>query len=150
MWGGAARTARPRRRGIRGAVPGTHATLVRRRRGACEQAMNGVQSCLTTAAAVFFDLVCRLGLGVLVRGEDLPRLAVRRGHPDLVLPRVAAGGVHLVESGQSGFHQASLRAQDVVRRANLDSGVVEGSQVLAALALVEGEVERRLGELEPA
>jgi len=77
----------------------------------------------------------RLG-GVGVRREDLPRRAVGVAHPDLVLPRVAAGRVHLVERGQPGRHEPVLGPQHVRRSLHLDAGVVERAQ-LGPLALRE-------------
>src|SRR5829696_5217309 len=86
-------------------------------------------------------------LGVLVRWEDLPRRAVRIVHPYLVLARVATGRVHLVERRQPGGDEAVLCSKHVGRRRHLDTGVVERAQA-RALAGVEREVERRLGDRE--
>ena len=71
-------------------------------------------------------------LGVLVRGEHLPRRAVGVAHPDLVLARVAAGRVHLVEGGEPGLHQALLRGQHVGGAGHLDARVVEGAEARCA------------------
>src|SRR5436190_10356031 len=108
----------------------------------------GRRGAALAAAAGGARLLNRFRLHVGVAHEHLPRLAIRRRDPDLVLLRVAAGRVHLVEGRKAGLDQPCAGAQDVVARGNLDPGVVEGAEAVAALTLVESEVERWLGDLE--
>src|SRR5712672_2403763 len=81
----------------------------------------------TTAAGrtVFFAVE---GLAVGQHGVDLPRLSVRRAlDPELVLLRVAAGGVALINIGQPGLSQAGLHRVDRVDVGDLDAEVVEAA-----------------------
>src|SRR5206468_1423920 len=68
-------------------------------------------------------------------------------YPDLVLTRVAARRVHLVERREAGRDEPLLRREDVLGRLHLDARVVERTEILA-LPLRQREVERRLGDRE--
>jgi hypothetical protein len=72
----------------------------------------------------------------------------RVGDPDLVLARVAALGVHLVEGREAGLLEPQARGEHLVRRRHLDAAVVESAQVVAALALDQSEHDRRVAGLE--
>src|SRR5919198_3504085 len=74
-------------------------------------------------AAALAELV-----GVRVGGEDLPRRAVGVVDPDLVLARVAAGRVHLVERRETRGDEALLGGEHVAGRRDLDAGVVERAE----------------------
>src|SRR3954451_5946726 len=88
-------------------------------------------------------------LDILMRCEDLPRGTVGITHPDLVLPRVAARRVHLLERGETSGDQSFLRRKHILCRADLEAGMVERAERPSTLALCQREVDRRLrdGEL---
>src|SRR4051812_20222771 len=67
-------------------------------------------------------------LDVLMRCEDLPRRAVGITHPDLVLPRVAARRVHLVERGETSGDESLLRRKHILCGGDLDAGMVERAE----------------------
>src|SRR3954452_8313796 len=104
------------------------------------------------AAAAALDLVVCGVLDVLVRCEHLPRRAVGITHPDLVLPRVAAGRIHLVERGETCGDESLLCREHILCRGDLDAGMVERAEGSSTLALCQCEVDRRLrdGELRVA
>ena len=77
---------------------------------------------------------------------DLPRLAVGRVDPDLVLERVAAGDLVLSRARQALTGQACLRGGDLVRRGDLDSEMVQRAGLAGALD--EHELQGRLGDRE--
>src|SRR3954469_12932846 len=90
-----------------------------------------------------------MSVAVAVGREDLPRRAIGVVHPDLVLARVAAGRVHLVESRQSRLLQPQPGGEHVIGRSDLDPGVVERTKAaVGTVTLVESEVERGFGDFE--
>src|SRR3954469_11892670 len=80
-------------------------------------------------------------------GVDLPRLATRTGHPDLVLDRVAARGVVLDPDGQAGVGHPGRGGGDVTGRGHLDAQVVHAGR-LAGLPLQQHQLQRGLRDRE--
>jgi hypothetical protein len=67
--------------------------------------------------------------------------------PDLVLAGVATGRIELVEGGKASLDKTLLGGEDGFRIGDLNTRVVEGSEV-SAPPLVQREVERRIGDRE--
>ena len=86
-------------------------------------------------------------LAVLEDRVDLPALAVGRAlDPELVLPRVATGGVALVDRGQADLGQPALLGIDRVGVDDLDAEVVHRTAVAGVLD--QDELQRGLGNGE--
>ena len=75
-------------------------------------------------------------------------VAVRVGHPELVLPRVAADRVAFVEGGQAGILQAQPGSIHLFRRRHLDPEVVQRPLPGCARALLQRQLQRRLRQIE--
>src|SRR5580693_6038604 len=116
------------------------------RRGRTGRPGGGVQRALGRLPALLAGLPPE-GLAVLEDRVDLPSLAAWcRGHPELVLPGVAAGGVPLVHRREPGPGEPAMLSVDRRGVRDLDAEVVEA----AALARVfqQDQLQRRLGDGE--
>src|SRR5690606_21049595 len=94
------------------------------------------------------EVLCpALLVAVALDHVDLPRFAAGAVHPHLVLYRVAAGGVLLLEGGQARLLEAGRGGVHLGGGLDLHAQMVQAG-VLAGLALDEDELERGLGDGE--
>src|SRR5262245_10648433 len=91
----------------------------------------------------------QLGFGVpYLDGKELPAVSVWISHPYLVLKGVATIGVHFIERREAGLLQPLFGAEDVLGCRHLNSEMAERARAGDGAAVVEGQVQGGLGDVE--